>query len=179
MRGGTTSRCGRAGSRTSGEVEQGCRGRHRRACRGYWKSHDLRLNRLRIRREKVSFSTVLIILHHLLIPYTARLISQETSPTRSTYTANSRKPVNRRFLHPEPRRSEDPKSDPAPSCFVFPFCTSSSSSPRTLRSHSIRRYGEVEFNSETAVNIFVDVIEDQSGKTYKSTSSPSLSLGAR
>ncbi|KAJ9093049.1 hypothetical protein QFC21_006540 [Naganishia friedmannii] len=30
-------------------------------------------------------------------------------------------------------------------------------------------YGEVEFNSETAVNIFVDVIEDQSGKTYKST----------
>ena len=31
------------------------------------------------------------------------------------------------------------------------------------------RYGEVEFNSETAVNIFVDVIEDQSGKTYKST----------
>ncbi|KAJ9105040.1 hypothetical protein QFC19_003671 [Naganishia cerealis] len=28
-------------------------------------------------------------------------------------------------------------------------------------------YGEVEYNSETAVNIFVDVIQDQSGKTYK------------
>lgn len=34
-----------------------------------------------------------------------------------------------------------------------------------------RRYGEVEYNAETAVNIFVDVIEDQSGKTYKSTHS--------
>ncbi|KAJ9118448.1 hypothetical protein QFC24_006094 [Naganishia onofrii] len=33
-------------------------------------------------------------------------------------------------------------------------------------------YGEVEFNSETAVNIFVDVIEDQSGKTYKNHPSP-------
>lgn len=29
----------------------------------------------------------------------------------------------------------------------------------------------MEFNSETAVNIFVDVIEDQSGKTYKSRQS--------
>ncbi|KAI5449248.1 hypothetical protein NCC49_005164 [Naganishia albida] len=28
-------------------------------------------------------------------------------------------------------------------------------------------YGQVEYNAETAVNIFVDVIEDQSGKTYK------------
>ncbi|GHJ90119.1 hypothetical protein NliqN6_6521 [Naganishia liquefaciens] len=28
-------------------------------------------------------------------------------------------------------------------------------------------YGEVEYNAETAVNIFVDVIQDQSGKTYK------------
>ncbi|KAJ9112099.1 hypothetical protein QFC22_006399 [Naganishia vaughanmartiniae] len=33
-------------------------------------------------------------------------------------------------------------------------------------------YGEVEFNAETAVNIFVDVIEDQSGKTYKNHPSP-------
>ena len=34
-----------------------------------------------------------------------------------------------------------------------------------------KRYGEVEYNAETAVNIFVDVIQDQSGKTYKSMSS--------
>jgi hypothetical protein len=33
----------------------------------------------------------------------------------------------------------------------------------------IFRYGEVEFNSETAVNIFVDVLQDASGKAYKST----------
>lgn len=37
-----------------------------------------------------------------------------------------------------------------------------------IRADAWHRYGEVEYNAETAVNIFVDVIEDQSGKTYKS-----------
>lgn len=32
------------------------------------------------------------------------------------------------------------------------------------------RYGQVEFNSETAVNLFVDILEDQSGKKYTSKS---------
>jgi hypothetical protein len=31
-------------------------------------------------------------------------------------------------------------------------------------------YGQVEYNAETAVNILVDIVEDQSGKQYKSQS---------
>ena len=31
-------------------------------------------------------------------------------------------------------------------------------------------YGEVEYNGETAVNLFVDILQDQSGKKYTSQS---------
>ena len=30
------------------------------------------------------------------------------------------------------------------------------------------RYGKTEYNSETAVNVFIDILEDQSGKEYTS-----------
>lgn len=32
------------------------------------------------------------------------------------------------------------------------------------------RYGEVEYNAESAANILVDLVQDQSGKQYKSAS---------
>jgi hypothetical protein len=37
------------------------------------------------------------------------------------------------------------------------------------------RYGETEYNSETAVNVLLDIILDKSGKTYKSALLCSLS----
>lgn len=37
-------------------------------------------------------------------------------------------------------------------------------------SSACARYGETEYNSETAVNVLLDVVQDQSGKTYKSGS---------
>jgi len=37
-----------------------------------------------------------------------------------------------------------------------------------------RRYGKTEYNSETAVNVFIDILEDQSGKEYTSKLSQGL-----
>lgn len=53
------------------------------------------------------------------------------------------------------------------SCFVYQSCTVSSLSPR-LRLHADERYryGPAPLNKDSAVNILLDVVADQSGKQY-------------
>lgn len=52
-------------------------------------------------------------------------------------------------------------------CVCFDFVLSI----RTLTDQgmgSFQSYGETEHNSETAVNVLLDIVQDRSGKTYKS-----------